>query len=220
MLLVQVQREIRRRQQYNKLKSYHPYDKQLDFHKAGKTHNERLLMAGNQLGKTVAGGAEWAMHLTGRYPDWWEGAEFTKPVVMWAAGVTSESTRDNPQRILLGDPAQSELWGSGFIPKDAIVDIGRALGIRDAVDSVVVKWGGGADVQQQDSSLYFKSYEKGREKWQGQTLEGVWFDEEPPQDIYSEGRTRTQKGERGIFCIMTFTPLLGMSEVVRSFLHE
>ena len=31
-------------------------------------HRERLFLAGNQLGKTLAGGAEWAMHLTGRYP--------------------------------------------------------------------------------------------------------------------------------------------------------
>jgi hypothetical protein len=39
--------------------------------------------------------------------------------------------------------------------------------------------------------LAFKSYEKGREKWQGETLHGVWFDEEPPLDIYTEGKTRT-----------------------------
>ena len=42
-----------------------------------------------------------------------------------------------------------------------------------------------------ESVLAFKSYEKGREKWQGETLDGVWFDEEPPLDIYCEGRTRT-----------------------------
>jgi phage terminase large subunit-like protein len=43
--------------------------------------------------------------------------------------------------------------------------------------------GGGGDVQQRESVLSFKSYEKGREKWQGETLAGVWFDEEPPLDV-------------------------------------
>jgi hypothetical protein len=41
---------------------YLPYEKQLDFHAAGAAHRERLLMAGNQLGKTLAGGFEAAMH--------------------------------------------------------------------------------------------------------------------------------------------------------------
>jgi phage terminase large subunit-like protein len=57
--------------------------------------------------------------------------------------------------------------------------------------------------------LAFKSYEKGRQKWQGETLHGVWFDEEPPLDIYTEGKTRTN-ATNGIV-IVTFTPLLGMS---------
>jgi phage terminase large subunit-like protein len=40
----------------------------------------------------------------------------------------------------------------------------------------------------------------------------VWFDEEPPPDIYSEGLTRTNA--TGGITMITFTPLLGMSEVV------
>ena len=48
-------------------------DVQREFHEAGAVHRERLFMAGNQLGKTVAGSFEWAMHLTGDYPDWWNG---------------------------------------------------------------------------------------------------------------------------------------------------
>jgi phage terminase large subunit-like protein len=204
--------------EYNKLALYKPYPKQMEFHNAGAKHDERLLMAGNQLGKTLAGGMEWAMHLTGRYPDWWKGKVFESPVRLWASGVTAESTRDNPQRILLGPPHQRERWGTGTIPHDALKSwqIGYAVG--DAVDAVVVRWGGGGDVQQGESVLAFKSYEKGREKWQGETLDGVWFDEEPPLDIYCEGRTRTV-AKRGIV-IVTFTPLQGMSEVVKLFLSE
>jgi phage terminase large subunit-like protein len=143
---------------------------------------------------------------------------FNASVRLWAAGVTIESTRDNPQRILLGPPQQRERWGTGTIPHDAIKQSQLAYTVADGVDSIVVRWGGGGDVQQGASVVSFKSYEKGREKWQGETLDGVWFDEEPPLDIYCEGRTRTV-AKRGIV-IVTFTPLQGMSEVVKLFLSE
>jgi len=204
--------------EWNKLAHYRPYPKQMEFHAAGAEHDERLLMAGNQLGKTLAGAMEWAMHLTGRYPDWWKGKVFDTPVRLWAAGVTKESTRDNPQRVLMGVPQRKDSWGSGTIPKNALKDWTQGYHIADGLDSVVVRWGGGGDVGMGESVVSFKSYEKGREKWQGETLEGVWFDEEPPLDIYSEGRTRTV-AKRGIV-IITFTPLQGMSDVVKLFLGE
>lgn len=93
-----------------------------------------------------------------------------------------------------------------------------ARGQPNSMEGCLVKWGGGGDVQAKESVLSFKSYEKGREKWQGPTLEGVWFDEEPPLDIYTEGTTRLQ-ATNGI-AIITFTPLMGMSEVVSLFLTD
>lgn len=76
--------EAEARRSTNRLKHYSPYPKQREFHQLGAEHSERLFMAGNQLGKTVAGSAEIAMHLTGRYPDWWQGATFSRPVIIWA----------------------------------------------------------------------------------------------------------------------------------------
>lgn len=218
VLLRVLETEAKRRRDTNRLKFYAPYAKQREFHKEGATASERLLMAGNQLGKSLAGSAEWAMHLTGRYPDWWEGATFNKPVIVWASGVTGESTRDNPQRLLIGNPPNEDEWGSGMIPKDCLVDFDRAMGVPNLLDNYRVRWGGGGDVQAGESIVYFKAYEKGRQKWQGPTIDGVWFDEEPPLDIYTEGLTRTNNGQRSQFSIITFTPLLGMSEVVSLFL--
>ena len=203
---------------FNRLAAYRPYPKQKLFHEGGAIHNERLFMAANQVGKTLAGASEWAMHLTGHYPDWWLGRRFAGPVRMWAAGVTAQSTRDNPQRVLVGPPQQKELWGTGTIPKACLKEWTSARGVADGLDSVVVRWSGGGDTGAQYSVLSFKSYEQGREKWQGETLHGVWFDEEPPLDIYSEGKTRTN-ALNGIV-IVTFTPLLGMSDVVKLFLTE
>ncbi|TIM25728.1 MAG: terminase, partial [Mesorhizobium sp.] len=73
-------RELDRRRRTNQLAAYRPYPRQAEFHAAGAANRERLFMAGNQLGKTRAGGAEWAMHLTGRYPEWWQGKVFDTAV--------------------------------------------------------------------------------------------------------------------------------------------
>lgn len=167
-------------------------------------------MAGNQLGKTLAAGMETAMHLTGQYPPDWPGRHWRRPVVGWAAGVTGESTRDNPQRILLGRPGE---FGTGAIPKDLIIDHTSSRGMADALDTVRVRHISG-DV----STLQFKAYEKGREKWQGETLDFVWFDEEPPEDIYTEGLTRTNA--TGGMTFITFTPLQGITGVVRRFIID
>src|SRR5262249_8071904 len=67
-VLSALQAEKTRRSTEDKLRSYVPYPKQAEFHTAGATYRERLLMAGNQIGKTLAGGFEAAMHATGRYP--------------------------------------------------------------------------------------------------------------------------------------------------------
>jgi phage terminase large subunit-like protein len=206
-MLDQVEQALSRR----KLEQYAPYPRQKEFHAASVTFRERLFMAGNQLGKTVSGAAEMAIHLTGRYPEWWGGRRFDKPIAAWASGVTGESVRDTVQRLLMGRPGQ---FGTGFIPADCIIgEPKKAMGTPDLLDSVTVRHASGGE-----SRLYFKRYEQGREKWQGETLDIVWFDEEPPPDIYTEGLTRTNA--TGGMAYMTFTPLLGMSEVVRRFLHS
>src|SRR6478672_11211993 len=93
--------EVEKQPTENRLAAYVPYPKQAAFHAAGATARERLLMAGNQLGKTLAGGFEAAMHATGRYPDWWLGRRFDKPTVGWCCGVTGEVVRDTVQKVLV-----------------------------------------------------------------------------------------------------------------------
>lgn len=170
-------------------------------------------MAGNQLGKTVAGAAEAAMHLTGRYPDWWDGKRFDKPIVMLAGSESYELTRDGVQRLMVGPPDREEEWGTGFIPGDALIARTRRMGVSNALDSVTVRHVSGGS-----SSLYLKAYEQGRGKWQATTVDYVWFDEEPPEDVYFEGITRTNATQGSI--AVTFTPLLGMSNVVARYVME
>jgi len=205
--------ELDRRRRTNRLATYKPYAKQREFHLAGASYRERLFMAGNQLGKTLAGAAEGAMHLTGAYPDDWDGHRFTKPIVMLAGSESYELTRDGVQRLMVGPPMSEEEWGTGFIPQSSIVDTTRRSGVSGALDTVTVKHSSGGT-----STLLFKAYEQGRGKWQANTVDYVWFDEEPPEDVYFEGITRTN-ATRGLIAV-TFTPLKGMSEVVRRFVME
>ena len=185
---------------------YRPYPKQIDFHDAGSAHRERLFIAGNQLGKTMAGAFEEAAHATGRYPIWWKGRRFDRPTTSWVAGVTGESTRDTVQRALIGESGRG---GGALRRSDVAAKVPARSGLVDMLRVRHVSGG--------ISTIAFKSYEKGREKWQGATLDRVWFDEEPPYDIYIEGLTRTNA--TGGMVALTLTPLLGMSELLRSFLE-
>lgn len=202
--------ELKYLKRYYSLYGYKPYPKQVEFHNEGSRYRQRCLMAGNQLGKTYAAGCETACHLTGLYPDWWEGKKFERATRGWAGSKNADVARDGAQRILLGP---TNALGTGTIPKDRILEIKKARGVPDAVESVLVKHTSG-----DQSLLVFKGYLDGREAWQAETLDFVWFDEEPPEDIYSEGLTRTNN-TRGI-AYLTFTPLMGMTKVVLRFWNK
>ena len=208
VMLAMLLEERARRKSAVSLDNYKPYEKQARFHAMGATHRERMLNAGNQNGKTFSAAREVAYHLTGRYPDWWKGKRFNRPTVCWASGETAETTRDNPQRHLLGEIGE---LGTASIPAKYLGEKGMASGVVDLIDYIKVKHITGGW-----SILRFKYYAQGRRKWQGPSVDVVWYDEEPPQDVYDEGLARTIK--TGGIALMTFTPLMGMSEVVRRFL--
>lgn len=211
--MLQLLEEKERRKKQNLLAIYKPYSKQKEFHAAGNGYRERLFMAGNQLGKTLAGAAEAAMHLTGKYPDWWEGKRYDKPIVAIAGSESYELSRDGVQRLLVGPPMTEEEWGTGYIPKADIISSTRRSGVSGALDSITVRHVSGGS-----STLLFKAYEQGRGKWQANTVDYIWFDEEPPEDVYFEGITRTN-ATQGLIAV-TFTPLKGMSSVVARYILE
>ena len=61
------------------------------------------------------------------------------------------------------------------------------------------------------SRIGFKNCEQGREKFQGTGLDWVWFDEEPPLDVYEECLIRTMDKRGAVFG--TMTPLKGRTWV-------
>ena len=200
----------------SRLYRYTPYPWQEDFHNAGADNPERMLMAANRVGKTLCAGAEVAMHLTGDYPDWWEGWRSEEAVLCWVGSVTNEASRDIVQKELMG--GLGEELGTGWIPRDAIIGSPqtRQAGISGVVDRIRVRHRLGGV-----STCIFKTYDQGWRKWQGAAPHVVWLDEEPDENasnekkIFSEALTRVLS-TRGRL-IMTFTPLLGETELVRHF---
>ena len=187
---------------------YRPYEKQKEFHNLVK--RERLFIAGNQLGKTLSAANEVSYHMTGEYPDWWNGKRFLGPNLWWIGSETAELCRDGAQRRLLGPFGQ---FGSGSIPKPLLLDFKLARGTPEAVEVFRVRHKSGGV-----SEGVFKAYADGRGKWQAGTVHGIWDDEEPPAEIYSEGLTRTNA--TGGIMMVTMTPLKGLSSVVMQFLKD
>lgn len=191
------------------------YPRHMEFFEAGAKYRERLFMAANRVGKTVGAGFEVSCHLTGRYPDWWKGRRFKRPINVWVAGDTNETTRDIIQKQLLGDVSfdgQARAFdGVGIIPYDCHGKPKFKVNTGDLLDHITIKHESGGW-----SELAFKSYEQGRKVFQGTSKHVIWLDEECPMSVYNECliRTATTNG----IVMLTFTPLLGMSEVVRSFL--
>jgi phage terminase large subunit-like protein len=190
---------------------YNNYPKHLAFFAMGSQHRERLFMAANRVGKSVAGAYECACHLTGLYPHWWEGIRFDHPTEGWVAGDTGQTTRDIIQNELLGFP--NGPIGTGMIPADMIENPRRRSGIPDAIDTVKVHHVSGGV-----SLLGFKSYDQGRRSFQGTGKHFIWFDEECPQDVYGEALIRTMTTGGVIF--VTFTPLQGMTAFIQDFMKD
>lgn len=217
--LLQLLEEKANRIKYNQIDSWFPdtgplrrelYPKHLAFFDAGAVDRERLFMAGNRVGKTIAGGYEVTCHLTGIYKPWWTGRRFDRHVKVLAAGDTRTTTRDIIQEKMLG---VYEDIGSGLIPKHLLFgDASRVQGIPKAYEEVKVRSAFGGN-----STLMLRSYDQGRRIFQGFEADIIWLDEEVPQDIYAEAliRTMTTNG----LLIMTFTPLNGLTPLVVDFME-
>ena len=222
LALLKALEEQARRRKYNLIDelfpeegdlSRHNYPRHMEFFRAGAIHRERLFLAANRVGKTIAGGAEYTYHLTGRYPDWWEGRRWDRPIEALAAGDTAQTTLDIIQHKLLGGPKDTDDWGSGLIPRHLIGPVIPARGVTGLFAEIAVKHVSGGW-----SRLKLRSYDQGRRIFQGTELDIAWMDEEVPYDVYEESLIRTMTTQGLI--MLTFTPLQGLTPLVVSFLES
>lgn len=217
--LLSLLKEKERRQKLRKIWTYFPetgpcrrelYTKHMEFFTWGANRRVRLVLAANRIGKTeTMGGYEVACHLTGIYPDWWTGRRYDRPVKVWAAGDTSKTTRDSIQMKMIGE------WddrGTGMILGEKILSVSPKAGLPNAAEIVTVRHVSGGT-----SRLFLKSFDQGRRSFQASEPDIIWLDEECPRDIYEESLTRTATNNGMV--IMTFTPLMGLTELVESMLE-
>lgn len=194
------------------------YPKQMKFFASESKDDEIALFGGNRTGKTHCGCFADALHLTGLYPDWWPGRRYDRPIDMWLATDTAKNTRDILQEKMCGKPGVEQAYGTGMIPGDLLVRRTVKHGLADAFESVFVRHVSGGV-----STLQFKSYDQGREAFQGTRQDRIHLDEEPKLEIYAECGMRlmsTVPGEKNGTLVLTETPLLGVSDLMVTFMPE
>jgi len=190
----EIDKELQKRRKDDKLSRYNAgrrkHKKQIAFHKCKKRN--RWVFGGNRSGKTECGAVECLWMLRGIHPY----RKNRKDVFGWAVSLSQQVQRDVAQAKILS-----------YLPKSWIADITMLSGRKDSpaggvIDQIKIKnvFGG-------ISTLGFKSCDQGREKFQGSSLDFVWFDEEPPRDIYEECLMRVMDKQGDIFG--TMTPLKG-----------
>lgn len=225
--------QLRRRSEVNRLRGYEPYPFQRAYHRCESGHWETgafkqrsdvdvtakqvLLSASNQIGKSQGGYADDAFHATGDYPDWWDGPDLTEHLrrfpEMWIGGPNNDKVRDIGQKYLCGDPRSPEKWGTGWVPKDALVGKTPKRGVSNAHDSVQVRHKAGFIVH-----IVFKSYDAALLDWTGETVGFIHLDEEPPDVIYNQCLARMIAS--GGYVKMTFTPEAGQKQVLSQFITD
>ena len=196
--LCKIDAELDRRREGDFLARYNTGDKihqkQVAFHKCPKRN--RWVFGGNRSGKTECGAVECVYMARGIHPY----RENRKDVCGWVVSLSTQVQRDVAQKKILR-----------YLRRDWIEEIVMISGRRDAPEDGIIDFIRVKNVFGGSSVIGFKSCDQGREKFQGASLDFVWFDEEPAEDIYRECRMRVFDRRGDIFG--TMTPLKGLTFV-------
>jgi phage terminase large subunit-like protein len=186
-LLLEKQRRIKE----NPLKYAQEHDKQKEA--SASTKSLRALFWGNRVGKTEWGAMETARILLGEHPT-------ISPGDGWIFSPSFDEQKDTTQEKLLR-----------YLPPSRVPEKNKTWLRKGILKELIVTGING----QPDTKVTFKSYEQGREKAQGAGKRFVWFDEEPPKDIFDECSVRSAAGEP-LYLWMTMTPIKGLTWVYDS----
>ncbi len=170
------------------------HKKQIEFHKCDKRN--RWVFGGNRSGKTECGAVETVWIARGVHP-YLENRPNTEG---WVVSLSQQVQRDVAQAKVL------KYLHPRFVSDIVMLSGKKGSPEYGIIDYIVVKNSFGGL-----SKIGFKSCDQGREKFQGASLDFVWFDEEPPRDIYDECKMRVFDRVGKIFG--TMTPLKGLTWV-------
>ena len=197
------------------------YGWQQDLFASGKAFTERLVLAGNRTGKTLPSTYEFALHITGDYPVIWDGIRVDHPGVYWCLGVDNTQVRDVLQLELFGRLDESGFTGGWVHPDEIHGNPVRGQTPGLAKDVYVKHKSGGT------THVSFKTYTQSSTgqaslPMAGSSVDGVLVDEQPPDSIVGQLKTRTMTGRKGLggFMLYSMTPELGETELVRKFMRD
>lgn len=192
---------------------YEPTSKQLEFHNAGINAGERLFLGGNRTGKTNAICMEMAMHLTGVYPEWWQGYRFSRPINAISASISFKDTRDILQKKLFGGDIDDSM--PPFIHESYIISKTN-LSIAGAWDTIKIQHISGGI-----SELRFKAFQQGESSFQGVKADFIHLDEVPNFSVYQEALMRTTSFDNEkTFLVLSMWPERGKDELISHFLDN
>ena len=139
----------------------------------------RGLIGGNRSGKTTAGQMEVQWYARGRHPY----RNVLAPNHGWIVALDNE---------VLEDVILPQLFT--YLPEEMIKRYNRVMKVLELTNGSIIK---------------FKSCESGAKKFQSAECRWIWFDEEPPKEIWDECLIRVGAGEP-LDVWLTMTPLDGM----------
>lgn len=182
--LLKMMDERERRKKADPLKYAKRHPKQIEAHMAQQAI--RALFWGNRVGKTEWGAEEVSEYGTANH----KYREVIPPFQIWCACPSYDVQKDTTQPKLMR-----------YLPEN---DIETITWLRKGIIKEILLKNG--------ATIVFKSYEQGREKFQGAGVRLIWFDEEPPHDIWEESFVRVEAGQQ-LDVILTMTAVKGMTWV-------
>lgn len=201
----------------NKIEFFTPDEWQIKAINLGSTEQHRMVCASNRIGKSYFSTFEAACHATGKYPKDWKGLKFNKPINILVLSV-DWSQLNKPKctaELLLGSPDKR---GTGWIPRDDMVRMVSKAGIPNAVSTIYVKHYDEHGIYDGDSRITFDVYSAGQDTLMGMEIDFALMDEQVPEKIFSQVKTRTWSSRGSTLYVAT--PEAGLDNVIKEFWEE
>jgi phage terminase large subunit-like protein len=156
----------------------------------------RVVFGGNRTGKSECGAMEAVFRAVGMHPS----DRSVQSSEGWVVSLSEQMQRDVAQRKILK-----------YLPKNRIKKVVMKLGDsrnpeRGIIDFIIVE-----NVFKGESKISFRNCSQGRTLFQGDSLDWIWIDEEPKEEIYDECLLRLL--DKGGNLWLTMTPLKGKTWV-------
>lgn len=212
---------------HHRAEFWRPQRWQRDFIRRSGEHSAFLLSSANQTGKTEIGAFAARCHLTGQYPNWWNGTCFAHPPKTWLGGVDWIQIRRVWQSRLFGKVENRQIPFTGMLPPESLIHADWHSQQRDTIRAFSVRHPHG--IARVEMIPYSPA---GGPRRQAQTYAGeekvdlLIVDEQPHDEVLGQLMQRTMHGRHikgdgksvdSGHVLLLMTPELGATPLYESF---